>query len=161
MGRTAATCHPDRPTVRHGLCNSCHLKDYRAANRDKIREWARGTRERRKARDPDYDRRAHARNRVRRGEQSWRYHQLSWYGLTAEEYDSILEEQHGVCAICQRPERATYRGKIRRLAVDHVHGSEPVVVRGLLCAGCNSALGNLGDTPELLRRALVYLERAD
>jgi len=51
------------------------------------------------------------------------------FGITLEDYDRMLEAQHGVCMICGRPP------KHKRLAVDHNHKTgEP---RSLLCDGCN------------------------
>ena len=57
---------------------------------------------------------------------------LKTYGLTAEEYDALLELQGGRCAICRA------RPISKRLAVDHDHGSS--LVRGLLCSRCNHDL---------------------
>jgi recombination endonuclease VII len=51
---------------------------------------------------------------------------LAHFDITPEEYDAILEEQDGVCAVCNKPPLA---GK--RLAVDHDHTTG--LVRGLLC----------------------------
>ena len=76
------------------------------------------------------------------------------YGLEPQEYESILREQDGVCAICGagRPSSRT-----SRLHVDHAHGSKKV--RGLLCTNCNNGLGRFKDDPELLVKAAVYLRR--
>jgi hypothetical protein len=71
------------------------------------------------------------------------------YGLSAVEYDQMLERQNGVCRICKEP---CSTGK--RLAVDHDH--EALRVRGLLCRRCNRGLGHF--TLETLRAALSYLE---
>lgn len=54
------------------------------------------------------------------------------FGLTAEDYDTMLENQGGVCAICQSPP------KNNRLAVDHDHNTGEI--RGLLCTRCNVTL---------------------
>lgn len=54
------------------------------------------------------------------------------YGLTLEDYDAMLADQCGVCALCLRDPGY-------RLHVDHNH--ETGEVRGLLCAKCNAALG--------------------
>lgn len=67
---------------------------------------------------------------------------LKKYGMTLEDYEMLLSEQTGVCAICSKPPIA---GK--RLAVDHDHaccpgeGSCGKCVRGLLCLTCNVWLG--------------------
>ena len=73
------------------------------------------------------------------------------YGITVEEYDRILIEQSGGCAICgcQCPLK-------RRLSVDHCHTTSRI--RGLLCSLCNKAIGKFRDSPELLIKAALYLE---
>jgi hypothetical protein len=76
------------------------------------------------------------------------------YVLTAVEYDLLLAEQEGRCAICRRPpEQAP---GTPRLYVDHCHESGRV--RGLLCNPCNRGMGVLGDDPARLRAAAAYLE---
>lgn len=77
--------------------------------------------------------------------------QLKWakFGFTQEEYDLLVKQQRGRCAICRR--------KPPRLFVDHDH--ETNTFRGLICPRCNSYLGYIKDDPESLRRAVVYLER--
>jgi Recombination endonuclease VII len=73
------------------------------------------------------------------------------YGLSAEDYQRLLEAQDGKCAICLETRKAN-------LAVDHCHKTQ--AVRGLLCARCNGQLLARGarDRPEVLRRAADYLE---
>jgi hypothetical protein len=73
------------------------------------------------------------------------------YGITAEQYAQMLDDQKGVCAICN----SNNGGK--SLAVDHVH-DESRRVRGLLCAKCNAGIGMFRDEPELLIKAIAYLE---
>lgn len=69
-------------------------------------------------------------------------------GLTRERFFAALEAQGWACAIC---------GKIPKgkLDVDHCHASGKF--RGMLCKGCNTALGKFKDSPALLARAIVYL----
>lgn len=74
---------------------------------------------------------------------------MTHYGLTVEEYDTILAAQGGMCAICEGSPGA------RRLHVDHDH--ETGRVRGLLCLSCNTLLGNAHDQPSILAAALEYL----
>lgn len=74
------------------------------------------------------------------------------FGITIEDFQMMLMLQAGVCAICQKPERAG-----RNLSVDHNHDTGKV--RGLLCDACNTSLGKFGDSTETLRRAIAYLEK--
>lgn len=78
---------------------------------------------------------------------------------------SIIErarrEHSGLCDLCRLPERAVVkkgRRETRALALDHNH--ETGEIRGFLCMNCNTLLGKARDRPEILRRAIAYLERA-
>lgn len=77
------------------------------------------------------------------------------FGIDLEKYQQMLLQQNGVCAICGRPEIATYNGKIRMLAVDHDHKTGEI--RGLLCQRCNTVLGSCGDNVALLLQMMSYL----
>lgn len=72
------------------------------------------------------------------------------YGITADEYDSLLASQEGRCGICGTHESET------RIHLDHCHATGKI--RAFLCYGCNTALGMMKDSPELLRKAADYLE---
>ena len=78
---------------------------------------------------------------------------LSKYGLTIEEYNQMFQAQGGACAICRR----TQFTLCRSLAVDHCHKTGRV--RGLLCTGCNLALGGFEDCPIRLDQAAFYLRK--
>lgn len=52
------------------------------------------------------------------------------YNLSNEEYETLLEKQNRLCAICKSEEQ---------LHIDHNH--ETGNVRGLLCGNCNRKLG--------------------
>lgn len=72
------------------------------------------------------------------------------YGLTAEQYDALLERQGGRCAICRN------RPKSKRLAVDHDHKTGEV--RGLLCSRCNHDLmGSAWDSLALAAALWHYM----
>jgi hypothetical protein len=75
------------------------------------------------------------------------------YKLTSTDYDALLALQDGRCAICGARPTETKRGG---LEVDHCHATG--VVRGLLCGPCNRGIGNLGDSLDLLRKAVAYME---
>jgi Recombination endonuclease VII len=68
----------------------------------------------------------------------------------ARGYEQLLESQNGCCAICETPFTET-----PRLDHDHVSGE----MRGLLCNHCNLGIGLLNDDSELVRKALLYLEK--
>jgi hypothetical protein len=74
------------------------------------------------------------------------------YGITVEQYFAMLEAQHGVRAICQR----SAVGTKAKWHIDHDH--ETHEVRGLLCHHCNTALGHVRDSIDVLRRMIEYLE---
>ncbi len=77
------------------------------------------------------------------------------FGISLVQYHEMLHEQGGVCCICMGEEPRQRMGIPRALAVDHDHLTGEI--RGLLCSGCNSALGLLKDRPRLIARAIEYL----
>ncbi len=86
------------------------------------------------------------------------------YGITLEQYEEILKNQNGVCAICEKPPGVDKNGKFISLAVDHHHKYKGLEsVRGLLCWTCNRRLiSNLGDREnavELFSKAAEYVKR--
>lgn len=87
-----------------------------------------------------------------------RQHKLKlYYGISAEDYDRMLDAQGGRCAICGGTQTEADVRK-RHLSVDHCHATGRV--RGLLCESCNFGLGKFRDDPALLAAALEYLQRA-
>jgi hypothetical protein len=76
------------------------------------------------------------------------------FSMTREEYEAMLSQQDGKCAICGIPSALFNRG----LAVDHNHKTKKI--RALLCHNCNTMLGHSFDDPEILRAAAKYLEKS-
>lgn len=87
------------------------------------------------------------------------------HNITSAEYDEIMGEQEGVCAICGGPRNY-------RLDVDHDHAVERSLIaqgmsaplahrasiRGALCKACNRRLlPACKDDPQILRNAIHYL----
>ena len=90
-----------------------------------------------------------ARNREsknRRGG-SRHYHLRQRYGIGASDVEALKESQGGLCAVCR---------KLPAVQVDHDHVTGRV--RGILCDGCNGGLGHFRDDPEVIRRAIAYVE---
>lgn len=73
------------------------------------------------------------------------------FGITVNEYDTMLKRQGGVCAICRKKCKSS-----RVLAVDHNHATG--AIRGLLCGNCNRGLGCYQDDKDLMRAAIAYLD---
>ena len=68
------------------------------------------------------------------------YHLYRRYGITKEEYELMLSKQDSKCAICGSKD-SKYFSRSKYLVVDHCHKTGKI--RGLLCAPCNTLLGNI------------------
>lgn len=75
------------------------------------------------------------------------YKLKNFYGLSLMDYDNLVKKQEKKCAICAKVPIV--------LCVDHCHTTGKV--RGLLCHGCNLALGHFKNE-RLLTAAKSYLE---
>ncbi len=91
------------------------------------------------------------RGRSETKEQIRKYNLKKQFGLSIDQYNTMLAEQNNVCCICGLIDRKY------RLAVDHCHKTGKI--RGLLCSNCNQGIGHLKDNPALLRKAADYVER--
>lgn len=117
-----------------------------------MRKWRANNREKALA----ISRRSHARHKEKELKQGaeWRKNNpdyafqknLQKYGLTVEEYTRMYNDQDWVCALCQNRQA---------VVVDHCHTTGKV--RGLLCRQCNTGIGHLSDSVEMLEKAISYL----
>lgn len=143
---------------------------YKATDKAKLKAKLR--RDERKANDPEYvanlraiekayrdrypDRvkaknaRSYEAQRMNRRESQLR----ALYGIGHADYERMLAEQNGQCAICGASSPG--RGD-RYFCVDHDHTTGKV--RAILCDFCNNGLGRFRDDVDLLRKAIAYLER--
>lgn len=86
---------------------------------------------------------------------------LRTYRISLSEFEDMVEQQSGCCAICNGPPN----GKGNRLHVDHdkkcCPGSKSCgkCVRGLLCHKCNTAIGLLEEDSVRMESAIQYIER--
>lgn len=80
------------------------------------------------------------------------------YGMTTEQYEKIHADQNGQCAVCGNPETSIdgKTGTRKNLSVDHCH--KTLKIRGLLCFRCNSTIGKIDESLELLRSLERYLK---
>lgn len=123
---------------------------FRAENREKLAKWAKEDRKK---------------NPQKYAEASKRYSRslkdvLRERGLSFDEYEALVVEHDNRCAICHQEETrktSQSKDKVMRLCIDHSHDTGKV--RGLLCHCCNTALGKLKDSLQLLESSIVYLKK--
>lgn len=88
------------------------------------------------------------------GRKSERRRKLKTYGITEDEYISLLLSQKNLCAICKQPNQTK-----RDWHIDHCHTTGKV--RGILCHYCNTGLGQFKDNKGYLLNAIEYLSKFD
>jgi hypothetical protein len=125
-------------------CGGCN-RAWREANPDRVREHnqRRGTQW-----TPEARAKYAITEREKHDSYLWRH-----YGITLKQYEKMLADQGGVCAICKQE---CNRQNSKRLCVDHDHGTG--VVRGLLCFQCNVGIGKFKESLDILRKAVRYME---
>jgi hypothetical protein len=85
---------------------------------------------------------------------------LGQYGLTDYDYERMLAEQGGCCAICGKPNSGSrLNGKYRPLYVDHDHKTG--MVRGLLCSQCNFLMAGFDKSPNIMQKMDQYWQKWD
>lgn len=171
------TCHDCKNPAAVGLtrCDHHHrlamerAKRWRKANPDRVAEQKRATYERNRDKVKARSRAWTAANKERKAKTgaAWARanpdkvlnSRVKRFGLTSESYKAMLEAQGNRCAICGT-DKPGGRG---RFAVDHDHVAQArgeMVVRGLLCSGCNQGIGHSADNAEALQRAAQYVRDA-
>lgn len=76
------------------------------------------------------------------------------YNLSYEDYLLMYERQEGKCLIC---EKHKVLGTMKGLYVDHCHTTGRV--RGLLCSRCNTLLGYIENSDNILDNIKKYLTK--
>lgn len=127
-------------------CNGCQVR--KEPSEFSKRKGGDGLRSRCKPCEAVARRQAYAANPQRFRDAAWRAGLKKLYGITEAQYDEMLTDQGGVCAICGG-------GDTHRLSVDHNHSTG--AVRSLLCRSCNTGLGSFREDPFLMVKAMDYL----
>ena len=127
--------------------DAANKRAYFLANRERCRKYSREYAERaRRAKGVPLAKRSSPEDRSRKlREKNWRRFGIV---MTLQQFDRLVDEQCGVCRICQQ-------APVETLHVDHCHKTGRV--RGLLCGECNRGLGNFRDSVRLLQAAVEYL----
>lgn len=73
------------------------------------------------------------------------------FGLSEEGLNELIKKQKNHCAIC-------HDMFVKTPHVDHIIKDYKIVIRGLLCSNCNTAIGLLRDNPTIIRRAAKYVQ---
>ena len=125
----------------HKAAIADRVKAWKARNRDKVnaacKRWQAKNKDKRKAYDALRIEERQIKNRLRR------------YGLVEEQYQKLVADQNGKCAMC-------FKLLGKRPHTDHDHATDKV--RGILCAGCNHGLGYI-EKPGFVEMAQAYLAR--
>jgi len=81
-----------------------------------------------------------------------KYHLAYKFGMTVENYKSMLKKQGNFCAICRKTPKSS-------LVIDHCHRTGRI--RGLLCHRCNDAMGMgyFKDDMGLLGKTIKYIKK--
>lgn len=72
------------------------------------------------------------------------------YGISLKEWNELFERQGFMCAVCASKDA---RGK--NWHTDHCHKTGKV--RGILCGWCNTAIGKMQDSYEIMASSAVYV----
>lgn len=73
------------------------------------------------------------------------------YGITLVQFNEMFASQEGKCACCK-----THQAELKKpLCLDHRHSDGQV--RGLLCFGCNIALGFVKENTKTLKNLIIYI----
>lgn len=81
------------------------------------------------------------------------YHRARRLGISPEEVKRLDQVSH--CAICEVEFQLGGR-RWGKTAIDHDHKTGEI--RGVLCHNCNTGIGKLQDSVELLEKAIIYLQ---
>jgi hypothetical protein len=162
--KQCSRCKAQKPTLefnKHGgtkdglqkHCKSCRL-EYRKNNKEKIAKTN-------KIRLLDPKNAIKNRNRAKLWNKNnpekrriiiQKNHYKRRYGLTLEQKQFLIDSQDSKCAICKNDLKSTHD-----VCVDHDHKTE--IVRGILCRKCNLGIGHLNDSTDILKSAIMYLNK--
>jgi hypothetical protein len=155
-----------KPHFRCRLCANENKRIWSANNKhlikaqnkrasERMREWIKEDRKKNPEKYKEYARKGWIKN----GEIRNTSRISKKYGLTVSEYLVLVEKQDNKCLICKKQE--TRKSKVPeefcRLCIDHCHKTGKV--RGLLCHNCNQFIGYAKESIEILKQAILYLEK--
>jgi hypothetical protein len=161
VSQTCVSCKCEKPISDFPKAKQ-NKSGYRGQCKTCCKAWMAGYYERNREKAAVAGRESYKRNRERKLYTSRRWSEQNpdrvkdnllkySFGIGLDDYQRMLSEQDGKCAICR-----TDSNRGRAFAVDHDHATGEI--RGLLCSDCNTGIGLLKDEPELLAKAIQYLQ---
>lgn len=158
---------PGSQSKPHSWCKECEAqrrKAYYQLNKAELYEKQKERQQdnspagkERRRRRKERERTAHRNNPQKKEEQRLKIKSKDLhkkYKITHLQYQERLDAQGQRCTICMVD---LDLGRDTHVDHDHTTGE----IRGILCKNCNTGLGQFKDSPELLRRAALYLESVD
>lgn len=82
------------------------------------------------------------------------YYRFRKYGIKPDFFDDLLDYQQDSCLICLK--RFLYTSRDDSPCLDHNHANNQI--RGILCRKCNTAIGQVGESVQVMKKAILYLE---
>ena len=148
------------PTGHRSECKECErtrYADYRIKNKDKIKkqrlEYCKANRKKLCEKTKAYNKKQQALDPLWNIKNNLR----NLYRITLDDYYELLKSQDNKCAICLSPPKDTRKGRLLLMCVDHVKGTKPPQLRGILCKHCNSGIGQLKHDVNLIQASIDYL----
>jgi len=121
-------------------CEANYSKDYRNRHRDKVRERKR-----------NYSKKM---NPFKKRLKSLKIFSNK-FGYNLDDVVDLFLKHNGKCDICGKTAEESKHRNIF-LSIDHNHVTGKI--RGFLCSGCNGAIGMFEENPQLLNKAINYLQ---
>jgi len=126
--------YTEKDRLRHKKWKENNKEKVRAYYREYSKVWRKNNPERRRAIKRKYD--------LKRA-----------YGMTEDQYNFMLQAQNNCCDICKKESSRT-----KKLHIDHCHKTGKI--RGLLCSNCNTTLGLVKESLEILQSIANYLRKS-
>lgn len=122
------------------IVKNAYSRNYNNVNKDALKNLHKEWRDKWRREHPNYYKEWAERNKSKIRLSQIKYN----YNLTEEEYEALPK----ACEVC---------GNTENLCIDHDHITGKV--RGVLCSRCNSTLGLLGDSKEVILKLASYIEK--
>ena len=107
----------------------------------------------------------YAKNRDVMRQKMKEYSIKSRYGLTPKMYKALFIEQNFRCKLCPaiiepyKPNSHVDHVPGTGMGANHTRTGIPAIVRGILCAGCNTSLGRIEHKgEEWIKRAITHMQ---